>query len=253
MRYRLPKVGALTCGVLISSLAWAAENGDAEEFYWPVQSLFLSDVPQIQEPGSVQGQASFRLRSTPRGTQIDAPFQGEVGLGRRLQLESEVEWSRERQASSVDRGVSEVGVGVSFGLMESADAGFALSTGLDGEMARPEFSDDQWALHGQLLAFKQMGGVGLSAILRPGFAYTRQDQFEPRAELGVGAAWGFGTLVPTGELHAELGDENAFDAVGGFKVKPAQVVEFGAGVLIGQREGDGVYGVTTSLIIDLGD
>lgn len=209
-------------------------------------------MPQIQEPGAVQGQASFRLRSTPRGTQIDAPLQGEVGLGRRLELESEVEWSRERQAGSVDRGVSEVGVGVNVGLLESAEAGFSLSSGLDGELARPEFSDDQWALHGQLLAFKQVGVLGLNAFLRPGFAYTRQNALEPRAELGFGAAWGSGTVVPTGEVHAELGDESSFDAVGGLKIKPGQVVEIGAGALLGQRGGDGVYGATTSFIIDLG-
>lgn len=93
-----------------------------------------------------------------------------------------MEWSREREAGALDRGVSEVTADVQYGLMESADAGFALSTGLEGEVARPEFSDDQWALHGQLMAFKQVGVLGLNAILRPGFAYTLQQQVEPRAE-----------------------------------------------------------------------
>jgi hypothetical protein len=252
MKYRLLRGGAVACGVLISSLAWASEQKDPEQIDWPVQSLFLSDVPQIQEPGAVQGHASFRLRSTPEGAQIDAPLQGEVGLGRRLQLESEVQWSRERQEGALDRGVSEVGIGMHYGLMESSETGFALTSGLEGELARPEFSDDQWALHGQLLAFKQVGALGLNATLRPGFAYTRQEQLEPRAELGLGAAWGSGKFVPTGEVHAELGDETAFDAVGGFKFKPGQVVELGAGALVGRRGGDGVYGATTSLIIDLG-
>ena len=242
----------MACGVLFASLAGAAEEAAPEKFDWPVEAFMLSDVPQIQEPGAVQTQASFRLRSTPDGAQIDAPLQGEVGIGRRLQLESEVEWSREREANELDRGVSEVGVGLHLGLMESADAGFSLSSGLEGELARPEFSDDQWSLHGRLLAFKQVGALGLNAVLRPGFAYTRQEQLEPRAELGLGAAWGSGTLVPMGEVHAELGDESAVDAVGGLKLKPGKVVEIGAGALIGRRGGDGVYGATTSLIIDLG-
>lgn len=252
MSLRLLRGGVAACGVLFASLAGAAEETEAEQFDWPVQAFLLSDVPQIQEPGAVQTQASLRLRSTSDGAQIDAPFQGEVGLGHRLQLESEVEWSREREARTLDRGVSQVGVGLHVGLLESADSGFSLSSGLDGELSRPEFSDDQWALYGRLLAFKRVGALGLNAVLRPGFAQTRQQQLEPRAELGLGAAWGSGVLVPMGEVHAELGDENALDAVGGLKLKPWKVVELGAGALVGRRGGEGVYGATTSLILDLG-
>lgn len=252
MSLRLLRGGVATCGVLFASLAGAAEDTEAEQFDWPVQAFLLSDVPQIQEPGAVQTQASLHLRSTSDGAQIDAPFQGEVGLGHRLQLESEVEWSREHEARTLDRGVSQVGVGLHVGLLESADSGFSLSSGLDGELARPEFSDDQWALYGRLLAFKRVGALGLNAVLRPGFAQTRQQQLEPRAELGLGAVWGSGVLVPMGEVHAELGDENALDAVGGLKLKPWKVIELGAGALVGRRGGEGVYGATTSLILDLG-
>jgi hypothetical protein len=252
MTFRLLRGGVVACGVLISSLAWAAEETDPEQFDWPVEAFMLSDVPQIQEHAEVQTQASFHLRSSSEGTQIAAPLQGEVGLGHRLQLDSEVEWSREHEASTLERGVSEVGVGVLLGLFESADTGFSLSSGLDGELARPEFSDDQWALYGRLLAFKRVGALGLNADVRPGFAYTRQAQVEPRANFGLGAVWGSGTLVPMGEVHAELGDESGIDAIGGLKLKPGKVVEIGAGALIGRHGGEGVYGATTSILIDLG-
>lgn len=250
MKRRLLRSAVIAWGVLASATASAGEA--AEEFDWPVQSFFLSDVPQIQEPGAVQARAAFHLRSTPDGTQVAAPIEGELGVGRRFQLASEVQWNREYEQSQLERGVSEVAVGVRYGLLESADSGLAVSSGLDGQVARPEFSDDQWAVYGRLLAFKQVGALGLNAVIRPGFAHTRQGELEPRAHFGLGVALGSRTLVPTGEVRAELGDERSFEAVGGLKIKPAKVVELGAGALLGQRDGDAVYGATTSLIIDLG-
>ncbi|MFL5354350.1 hypothetical protein [Archangium sp.] len=236
----------------LSSVASAEGQEESERFEWPVQSFFLSDVPQVQEPGAVQARASFHLRDTPDGTQLEAPFEGEVGVGRRLQLASEVEWSRERDEGELSRGLSQVEVGALYRLAESADTGFSLSTGLSGEVSRAEFSDDRWGLSARLLAFKQVGPLGLNAVVRPGFARTRQGEWEPRAALGMGVAVGSGLLVPLGEVRAELGDEDSIEAVGGLKVKPVKAVELGAGALVGRRDGDGVWGATTMLLIDLG-
>jgi hypothetical protein len=124
--------------------------------------------------------------------------------------------------------------------------------GLDGEIARPEFSDDQWALYGRLLAFQQVGAWGLSAVVRPGFAHTQQGEWEPRAHFGLGVAWGSRAIVPTGEVRLELGDERSLEGVVGLKLKPGKEVELGVGALVGRSEGDTVYGATTSLIIELG-
>lgn len=236
----------------LSSVASAEGQEESERFDWPVQSFFLSDVPQVQEPGAVQARASFHLRDTPEGVQLEAPLEGEVGVGRRLQLSSEVEWSRERDEGELSRGLSQVEVGARYRLVESADSGFSLSTGLAGEVSRAGFSDDRWGLSARLLAFKKVGPLGLNAVVRPGFAHTRQGEWEPRAALGMGVAVGSGLLVPLGEVRAELGDEDAFEAVGGLKVKPGEVVELGAGALVGRRDGDGVWGATTMLLIDLG-
>ncbi|WP_375765601.1 hypothetical protein NR798_28265 [Archangium gephyra] len=254
MRRRLPGRGVVVGVVLaVASAASAAGQEEPERFEWPIQSFFLSDVPQVQEPGAVQAQATFHLRDTPEGTQFEAPLEGEVGVSRRLQLSSEVEWSREWEQGELSRGVSQVEVGARYRLLESAGTGFSLSTGLAGEVSRADFSDDRWGFSAPLLAFKKVGPLGLNAVVRPGFAYTRRDELEPRVALGMGVAVGSRLVVPMGEVRAELGEEDAFEAVGGLKVKPGKVVELGAGALVGRRGGDGVWGATTTLLIDLGD
>jgi hypothetical protein len=251
MKVRLLKGGLVACGVLITPLA-GAEEAKPEQFDWPVQSLFLADVPQIQDHGAVQGRAGFHMRNTSEGTQLEMPLELEVGLGHRFQLASELDWSRERDADELSRGLSGVSVGVHYKLRESADTGFAMVAGLDGEFTRSEFGGDPRALYGRFLAFKQAGVLGLNATLRPGFAYSQEHQLEPRAELGLGATFGSGTVVPMTEVLAELGDERAVEASGGLKVKLGQAVELGAGALVGRRDGEGIFGATTSLLIDVG-
>lgn len=240
------------CGVLAASAAGASEDQAPEEFDWPVEAFFLSDIPQIQEPGVVQTQAAFQLRNGSDTSQFDASLQGEVGIGHKLQLESEVEWSREHQSDTIERGLSEVSVGALLGLHESADTGFSLSSGLKAQLARPAFSDDRWAISARLLAFKQLGALGLNAELMPGFAYTRQHDYEPRVELGLAASWGSALFVPTVEVRAELADEAALEAVAGVKFKPTEAVELGAGALLGPHEDTTVYGAALSLLIELG-
>lgn len=242
----------VACGVLAASAAGASEDEGPEGFDWPVEAFFLSDIPQIQEPGVIQAQAALLLRNGSGTSQLDASLQGEVGLGYRLQLESEVAWSREHASDTVERGLSEVSVGALLGLHESADTGLSLSSGLEAELARPEFEDDRWGLFARLLAFKQLGVLGLNAELRPGFAYTRQHEYEPRVELGLAACWGSAMFVPTVEVRAELADEASLEAVGGVKFKPVEAVELGAGALVGPHGDTTVYGATVSLLIELG-
>jgi hypothetical protein len=63
---------------------------------------------------------------------------------------------------------------------------------------------------------------------------------------------GHGIVVPTGEVRADLGGEEAFDAVGGLMVKPVKSLQLGVGGLVGRREGQGVFGAATSLLFELG-
>jgi len=74
-------------------VAGAEEKGDTLE--WPIQTFFLSDVAQVQEPGEVQGRALVGFRDTDDGTTLEAPLEGEVGIGHNFQLSSGIEWARE--------------------------------------------------------------------------------------------------------------------------------------------------------------
>lgn len=231
--------------------AGAEEKGDTLE--WPIQTFFLSDVAQVQEPGEVQGRTFVGFRDTDDGTTLEVPSEVEVGIGHRLQLSSGIEWARESESGHIERGLSEAEVGAQYRLLDSAERGLAISTGVMVVAARPALNEDRWTFLASLRAYKQLGAIGLNVTVQPGLARPVDSSgLEPRANLGLGMAVGHGMLVPTGEVRAELGGEESFEAVGGLTLKPVESLQLGLGALVGRREGQGVLGAVTSLLWELG-
>jgi hypothetical protein len=236
-------------GVLALAVSARAEAQAPEKLKWPVQALFLQDVAQVQEAGKVQAQAALQARDTSEGLQLEAPFEAALGLGRRFQLTSALHWERARDAGELQRGVSAVEVGATYGLIDSAARGFALSSGLEAEFSRAAFSDSQWTLSARFLAFQQLGWLGLSAEVAPGLSHARKESVQPRAGLGLGVVLGSGWICPVAEAYAELEEERTLEFSGGVKVKPGRAVELGAGALIGRHGEEGVLGALASILI----
>jgi hypothetical protein len=246
-------VGLLAAvGMVLGAGAAGAEEKD-DTLEWPIQTFFLSDVAQVQEPGEVQGLALVSFRDTGDGTTLEALLDGEVGIGHGLQLSSGIEWARESESGSLERGLSEAEVGAQYRLLDSAERGLAISTGVMVVAARPALNEDRWTFLASLQAYKQLGAIGLNALVQPGLARPVDGSgLEPRANLGLGVAVGHGMVVPTGEVRADLGGEESFEAVGGLTVKPLESLQLGLGALVGRREGQDVLGAVTSLLWELG-
>ncbi|SEM71042.1 hypothetical protein SAMN05444354_121103 [Stigmatella aurantiaca] len=235
--------------MLALAVSASAEAQEPDTLPWPVQALFLQDVAQVQEAGAVQAQAAFQARDTPGGTYLEVPFEAEFGLGHHLQLTSALHWEREPTEEALQRGISSVAVGATYGLIDSAARGLALSSGLEASFSRAAFSDNQWTLAARFLAFQQVGWLGLSADLEPGVAHARHQPLKPRAELGLGVVLGSGWICPVGEVHAELEAERTLELSGGVKVKPGPAVELGAGALIGKHGTENILGALASIVI----
>jgi hypothetical protein len=231
-------------------------NAEWDQLEYPAQSLFVTDVPQVQEPGAFQSTNNGRWSRSDDGTRnLDIPLEAEVGVLPRTQLRAEVPFTSEMSSAETTRGLSNIELGTRYGFTSSKTYGFAVSGDFDVLLPPPTdgISEDRYGVRPRIMAFQQAGPVGVTASFAPVFARTEQEGWEPKIEVGAGATLFRGPIVPAFDVKVQPWDEERIDATAGFRVKPAKVLELGLGVLAGNRDGQGTYGAASSLILNLGN
>lgn len=252
--HRAAIIGAAVAALTFTGTA-RADDSKKDEMDWPVQSLFLGDVAQVQSLGEVQTQAGVSLRRSNGENEWEAPATVEVGVLPRLELDAEVPWMSQREQGTTSRGLENVQLSTEYRILSSPDSKTALAAGFGVEIptGSSQVEDNSWTFRPSLRAFKKVGALGLNASILPALARDRETHdYAPQGELSAGVTVGSGPVLPTLEAFGELGNDTAAEGVAGLRFKPTKMVEFGVGALGGVRNGDPVYGGTTNLLLELG-
>ena len=216
-----------------------------------VQQFFLGDAAPANEALEVQTGAGLEMVPRPGDDEFQVPVRAELGLTDRLQLDASAELAT---ADSPELEGAEASL--SYGVVSSRDAGFALTAGVGVLTTRdPVDGGMRPGVAPYLLAYKDLGPLGLNLQLRAaGLPASGGRESELQPDLAVGAALGAGLLRPMVEaaLRDEGGERTRLLAPG-LLLRPSEALEFGVSTPARwMANGDRSLGVMAMLTVQAG-
>lgn len=216
-----------------------------------VQQFFLGDDAPPNQAAEVEAGTGLEMVPRPGDDEFQVPVRAELGLTDRLQVDASAELAT---ADSPELEGAEASL--SYGVVSSRDAGFALTAGVGVLTTRdPVDGGLRPGIAPYLLAYKELGPLGLNLQLRAeGLPASGGRESELQPDLALGAALGAGLLRPVVEagLRDEGGERTRLLAPG-LLLRPSEAVEFGVSAPARwMANGDRSLGVMAMLTLQAG-